>query len=378
MIIIETILGVLISIIVFILKFILYVFLGILGLVLLLVLIILFVPISYRVEGGYHEKLAIDVKVAWLFHFIRGGYVQNEKEQYTYVKIFFFTVYKSDVKSEDTELTISNEERKTEMEEEIYEEERHAEERLQENIQKLQIEEKAWKKGEVIQPETDEKEKIKKQENVEQESIEEKYKDAEQESIEEKYKDAEHEVKENREKEELESRERQKKSQEAKVEELRKRKVERQKEQYKKEKEAKKEGQKQNEKKQEQEKEQSQFSKYKNFLFSPENEGLLPFLFTHVKKLIKWFLPKHMKVQFEVGLEDKALTGQIAGIGAMIYPFAKRNFLIIPNFEEEIIAGDFFLKGKLYIFKMVYYIIRVYLDKRVRRCIKFVSNEKSI
>lgn len=108
------------------------------------------------------------------------------------------------------------------------------------------------------------------------------------------------------------------------------------------------------------------------FLQLEENEGVLKFITKYVYKLIRWILPRGLNVELELGLEDPALTGYIAGIASIAYVLTKRNIHIVPNFEETMIKGSFKIRGRLFIFQLLYYIIRVILDKRVRRLIKKV------
>jgi len=77
-----------------------------------------------------------------------------------------------------------------------------------------------------------------------------------------------------------------------------------------------------------------------------------------------------MLVDLEIGLEDPALTGYIAGAASIIFVLTQRKIHIVPNFTEQLIQGQVKIKGRLYLFQVIYYIIRVIIDKRVRRLIK--------
>ena len=76
----------------------------------------------------------------------------------------------------------------------------------------------------------------------------------------------------------------------------------------------------------------------------------------------------------ELGLEDPALTGYIAAVTSIVYVATKKNIHIAPNFNEQVIKGDFRIKGRLYLYQLLYYIIRVIIDKRVRHLIKKVRS----
>ena len=57
-------------IILFILKLLGILVLILLGLVLGVLLLILFVPVRYRIEGSYYERLKGKVRVTWLLHIV--------------------------------------------------------------------------------------------------------------------------------------------------------------------------------------------------------------------------------------------------------------------------------------------------------------------
>ena len=83
-----------------ILKILGIILLVVIGLVLLLLLLVLFVPIRYRVKGGYNEDyLGAEVKVRWLFFRVLGGYTKSDGIQVR-AKVAWFTVYKLDSKEE--------------------------------------------------------------------------------------------------------------------------------------------------------------------------------------------------------------------------------------------------------------------------------------
>jgi len=108
------------------------------------------------------------------------------------------------------------------------------------------------------------------------------------------------------------------------------------------------------------------------FLKKPENEGMLKHLTRYSVKMVKWLLPRRLFVNMEVGFEDPQLTGYIAGVASIIYVATKKEIHIKPNFQEEIILGKFKVKGRLYLYQLLYYIIRLIVDRRIRRLVKEV------
>ncbi len=116
-----------------------------------------------------------------------------------------------------------------------------------------------------------------------------------------------------------------------------------------------------------------QFKAIWNFLQEDENEGLLRHVLKYIGRLIKWIFPRRAYANIEFGLDDPATTGYITGLTSIVYVKTRGNFQVIPNFHEEVIKGSFKIRGKLYLYQPVYYIIRIIIDKRVRRMLKFLK-----
>lgn len=109
--------------------------------------------------------------------------------------------------------------------------------------------------------------------------------------------------------------------------------------------------------------------KFYSFLEEKENERVLSFLIGYIKKLIKAILPRKARGKMIIGLEDPALTGYMAACTSWVYLYSKGKVHVIPDFQQKIINGNYKIKGKVYLYKLIYYIIRVILDQRVKRLI---------
>ena len=83
-----------------ILKILGIILLVILGLLLLLLLLVLFVPIRYRLKGGYNEEyFGAEVNVRWLIFRVLGSYTKSDGLKVR-AKAAWFTVYKLDGREE--------------------------------------------------------------------------------------------------------------------------------------------------------------------------------------------------------------------------------------------------------------------------------------
>ncbi|MCF8018438.1 MAG: DUF2953 domain-containing protein [Vallitaleaceae bacterium] len=107
-------------------------------------------------------------------------------------------------------------------------------------------------------------------------------------------------------------------------------------------------------------------------LRSDKHKGVLKFVLGKVHKMIKSILPRRIEADIIFGFADPATTGLVLGGVSMFYPCYGNAVVIIPNFEEVMFEGDIKIRGKIVIGVLVYYGLRVIIDKRVRSIIKAV------
>lgn len=114
---------------------------------------------------------------------------------------------------------------------------------------------------------------------------------------------------------------------------------------------------------------------YYAFLQEKENEQVIPFLMQMIKKLLLALFPRKARANLTVGLEDPASTGYLAALTSILYVKTATKVHIIPDFQQKIMQGTYQLKGKVYLYQLIYYIMRVVLDRRVKRLIKMVKEK---
>lgn len=83
-------------------------------------------------------------------------------------------------------------------------------------------------------------------------------------------------------------------------------------------------------------------------------------------RLLKFLKPKKGHINVRFGFDDPYMTGKVlAGLG-MIYPLIGNYTIITPDFEQEVLEGDFFIKGKIRILYMVIVAWNLFWDKNIR------------
>lgn len=102
----------------------------------------------------------------------------------------------------------------------------------------------------------------------------------------------------------------------------------------------------------------------------PKNREMVAFLWVQVKKLLKILKPKKVEAYIHFGLKDAETTGKAAMYVASLYGFIGKNVTIYPDFEQEIIEGNIYIKGSIQLFPIGIIALKVYRNKQVRKYIK--------
>ena len=92
-------------------------------------------------------------------------------------------------------------------------------------------------------------------------------------------------------------------------------------------------------------------------------------LLKYLKQILKHVVPRkyHGKVHF--GMEDPATTGQLLGAAAVLFPVYRENLVIVPDFEQKIIEGEFSAKGRVIVGFFVIQAIKVLLNRNLVKTI---------
>lgn len=109
-----------------------------------------------------------------------------------------------------------------------------------------------------------------------------------------------------------------------------------------------------------------------SFIQAEEHKKAFQKLLKELLRLLKKIKPKKLKGNVEFGFEDPYKTGSILAYLSMLYPFYGDNINIHPKFEESVLRGDVYLKGRIRISYMMNMGIRLILNKNIRSTIKDV------
>lgn len=94
-----------------------------------------------------------------------------------------------------------------------------------------------------------------------------------------------------------------------------------------------------------------------------------------VLDLIRTIRPRKINGSLHIGTGDPAGTGQVLAIYGILYPLIGNHIDMVPDFENQILEGQLFAKGRITAFRILKTAWIVYFNKDLRRLIKLFKRE---
>lgn len=117
-------------------------------------------------------------------------------------------------------------------------------------------------------------------------------------------------------------------------------------------------------------------SYYIKILEREETKQALSNTFEQLKGIIRHVLPKKLDICFWIGIGDPASTGQLMALQGMFYPILQNRVRIVPDFEEKRIEGSFHIKGRIRIAVLLVCGLRVFINRNFRQLIKLLRKKE--
>lgn len=114
----------------------------------------------------------------------------------------------------------------------------------------------------------------------------------------------------------------------------------------------------------------------KSFLFKVENRPGFKKIFVSVKKVLKHIFPTQLRLKMHFGTGDPCSTGQVLGMICAVCPQILNNTQIIPHFDEQILEGDLYAKGRIRIFTLLVIAVKLMIDKEFKHVLREFKNLK--
>ena len=115
---------------------------------------------------------------------------------------------------------------------------------------------------------------------------------------------------------------------------------------------------------------------YRKVLKEAETKAALTAGKGEIWKILKHIRPQKMKGYVHFGLGDPANTGIALGAASIFYSLYRDNIKILPDFEQAVLEGELYLKGRVRMIVLLLSLFRLYRDKNIHMTItRFRSKE---
>lgn len=86
--------------------------------------------------------------------------------------------------------------------------------------------------------------------------------------------------------------------------------------------------------------------------------------------------PGKLKIAMEIGFDDPAATGQFVALYSMFYPWIYHTVTLEPDFENPVLKGTFFCRGRVTVFVLLRAAWILYFDKNIRMFLRLWKKEE--
>jgi hypothetical protein len=94
-----------------------------------------------------------------------------------------------------------------------------------------------------------------------------------------------------------------------------------------------------------------------------------------VVRMIKHVWPRKARIYIHYGADNPADTAKAVAYYSMIYPYFPKQIRFDADFNNKIIEGEGYLKGRFHVIVFVVLVLRMYLNKNVRKVIALIIRE---
>ena len=117
---------------------------------------------------------------------------------------------------------------------------------------------------------------------------------------------------------------------------------------------------------------------YKDLLQLETSKEAISFGWKQLKYLLWHLRPRRLEGYLKMGREDPADTGELLGLICTLRPVYGRHFLVEPDFEREVLEGNFYMKGFFQLYVAVIVLAKCYFNKNFMRFIRRMKRGQNL
>lgn len=114
-------------------------------------------------------------------------------------------------------------------------------------------------------------------------------------------------------------------------------------------------------------------SYYIGLLQEEETQRLFSHVIFRAGKILRNIRPRRIRGQVLFGTGSPDTTGYAYGVYGMLSPFLGNNLFVTPDFTRAVLEGDINISGHITVFTILWNVLKVLLDKKLRRFIKKIK-----
>lgn len=114
---------------------------------------------------------------------------------------------------------------------------------------------------------------------------------------------------------------------------------------------------------------------YHNLLTSELFERTFAKCKKKVLRLLKSILPRKGDIRLEMGFDDPYTTGEVLAIAGILYPLIGEYVHIYGNFDESVIRGGGYFKGRIYLITVAMLGLFYLTDRDLKKTIRLLKKE---
>lgn len=117
--------------------------------------------------------------------------------------------------------------------------------------------------------------------------------------------------------------------------------------------------------------------KYVHILKSEEFKSAFSLCKDSIVRLFCMIKPRKVKIKGKIGFKDPEQTGYMCAAVGVISPYFQNQIQITPDFEQYVINGKAFIKGRIYLVVVLIIAIKIFFDKNIRKVLDMFHKEES-
>ena len=90
--------------------------------------------------------------------------------------------------------------------------------------------------------------------------------------------------------------------------------------------------------------------------------------------ILRHIRPRKLKLRGTMGFDSPDVTGKVYGYLCILYPFYGNNICITPDFENNILEGNLYCRGRIYICVLVWNALKILIDRKLYKLIHKLKN----